>query len=254
MVTAALRLNGALVKYDRGEKHHAELAALANQFKDGGASLYAEGEKPDIAYRVRLEEGPPAEFGAMIGDFLHNMRSSLDLVACCLVQHFDPAADLGKVQFPIGDLAKPLSANERKRLADLAPVIEIAEAVRRRYPEALSALQSLSNQDKHRLITTATTRLQVARVEIDEAGKFAKMIVTPDNDPEIWGRPLQDGDVIAVGKLPGMGVSFTLALVVDDLAIPITELNTILWAVGDILGFAQRGKWSDQPLGGQTPE
>lgn len=254
MVTPALRLNGALVKYDRGEKHHAEVAALANRFREGGASLYAEGAKPDIVYRVRLGEGPPPELGAMIGDFLHNMRSSLDLVACCLVHHYEPNASLAKVQFPIGDLTKPLPANDRKRLAGLAPVVGIVEEIRARYPEALTALQALSNQDKHRLITTAATRAQVARVDIDEAANIAKIVATPDNDPEIWSRPLQDGDVIAVGKLPGMGLSFTLALVVDDGAIPITVLNSILWAVGDILGFAQRGKWSEQPRREQAPE
>lgn len=254
MITPALRLNGALIKYGRGEKHHVEVAAIANQFREGGASLYSEGEKPDLVYRIRLGEGPPAELGAIIGDFLHNMRSSLDLVACCLVHHYEPTASLAKVQFPIGNMTKPLQANERKRLADLAPVIAVVEEIRARYPEALSALQALSNQDKHRLITTAATRAQVARVEIDEASNTAKFIVTPDNDPEVWSRPLQDGDIIAVGKLPGMGISLTLALVVEDAAIPITVLNSILWAVGDILGFAQRGKWSEPRPGDETPE
>lgn len=254
MTTAALRLNGALVKYDRGEKHHAEVAALANKFRDGGAALYTEGQPPNLVYRVKLGEGPPAELGAMIGDFLHNMRSSLDLVACCLVQHYSPDASLAQVQFPIGDPRKPLKAAERKRLGGIADVIDVAEEIRRRYPEALDWLQSLSNQDKHRLITTAAARVQVARVDVDEASNTAKFVVTPDNDPEIWSRALQDGDIIAVGKLPGMGVSFTLALVVDDGAIPITVLNSILWAVGDILGFAQRGQWSDPPPGAQVPE
>lgn len=254
MVTPALRLNGALVKYDRGEKHHFEIAGLANQFREGGASLVSEGAKPDVIYRVRLGEGPPAELGAMIGDFLHNMRSSLDLVACCLVQHYEPTASLAKVQFPIGDLTKPLPANDRKRLADLKQVIEIIEQIRSRYPEALSALQALSNQDKHRLITTAATRAQVARVDIDKAANIAKIVVTPDNDPEVWSRPLEDGAVIAVGNLPGMGISFTLALVVDDGALPITVLNPILWAVGDILDFAQRGEWPNPPRGAQAPE
>lgn len=252
-MTPARRLNGALVKYDRGGKHHTEIAAIANHFREGSASIVSEGDAPNVVYRVRLGEGPSAELGAIIGDFLHNMRSSLDLVACCLVQHYEPMAILAKVQFPIGDVTKPLSANERKRVSDLTPVIEIVEEIRSRYPEPLSALQALSNQDKHRLITTAATRAQVARVDIDEEANIAKIVVTPDNDPEIWSRPLQDGDIIAVGKLPGMGIGFTLALVVDDGAIPITVLNSIIWAVGDILGFAQFGKWSDQP-GGEKQE
>lgn len=245
-VSAAHRLNGALVKYDRGAKHHAEVAAIANRYREGGASIFTEGEGRDAIYRVRLGDAPPPEFGAAIGDFLHNMRSSLDLIACCFVQHFDPAASLANVQFPIGDLAKPLTAKERKRLADIQALVEIAETFRRRHPKPLAALQALSNQDKHRLITTAATRAQVARVEIDEASNTAKFVVTPDNDLEIWSRPLQDGDVFAVGKLPGMGVNFTLALVVDREALPFTVLNSILWAVGDMLGFAQNGSWTEQ--------
>lgn len=254
MVTPVLRLNGALIKYDRGVKHHADVAAIANKFREGGATLYSEGEKPDIIYRVRLGEGPPAELGAIIGDFLHNMRSSLDLVACCLVQHYEPTASLVQVQFPIGDLTKALPANERKRLANLAPVIQIVEEIRVRYPDALAALQVLSNQDKHRLMTTAATRAQVALVDVDAAANTAKLIVTPDNDLEIWSRPLKDGDKIAFGQLPGAGIGFTLALVVDDSAIPLTVLNSILWAVGDILGFAQRGKWPEPRPGDETPE
>ena len=248
------RLNGALIKYDRGEKHLAEVAAIANNFREGGATLYSEGEKPDIVYRVRLGEGPPVELGAIIGDFLHNMRSSLDLVACCLVQHYEPTASLALVQFPIGDPHGALPANERKRLASSDKVIQIVEEIRGRYPDALAALHALSNQDKHRLMTTAATRAQVARVDIDEEANIAKLIVTPDNDPKMWRRPLHDGDIIAVGKIPGMGIGFTLALLVDDNAIPITVLNSILWAVGDVLGFAQWGKWSERRPDEKVPE
>lgn len=149
------------------------------------------------------------------------------------------------MQFPIARDSVQLQHKERSRLLNIPPAIQVIETVRAKHQAALLALQDLSNQDKHRLITTAVVRAQAASVIVDPASNTASIVCSPDVDPTLWQTPLQSGDVVGRGRLPGMGITFRLALMVDGHAYEITILNTIRDAVATTLHYFAFGNWPD---------
>lgn len=243
MTEPARRFEGARIKFARGQEHLAEIAQLVADHERQDPYKIRTETGEETLYRVEISSEPPFTLGAVIGDFLHNMRSSLDLVACCLVEYFMTAPDLTKVQFPLEFKNGRLNDRGRKWLLDHPEVIQIVEGAHVRHGPALEALQSLSNQDKHRLITTAVVRVQAAKLIFDYANNTASFDCSPDIDPELWQTPIETGSIIGRGSLPGVGVAFRLALLVGDRAFEINKLNAIQLAVAEILDFALFGKW-----------
>ncbi|MNU41483.1 hypothetical protein D3C71_302180 [compost metagenome] len=242
-----LRYNGAMQKYYRGADHLDDIAKKTNAYEQSNPSRMdseeVDGEK---LYRVYFDKPAPA-IGCEVGDFLHNMRSALDVATCTLVELYAPCADLGQVQFPISEGAQ-LNAREKSRVLDIPVAVEVMQAIRDRSHSALLALRDLSNQDKHRLISTVVVRAQAASIIIDETTNTASIHCSPDVEPQLWNTPLKSGDVIGRNRLPGIGVNFPLALLVDDQPIKLTVLNEILQAVSDILHYLTYGAWPEDRL------
>ncbi len=77
-------LLGVRVKVDRAKKHLADLDTEIREYH--ARNPYAiipeiEAETGDEVHRLLIREAIPAHWGAILGDVVHNLRSSLDLLA-----------------------------------------------------------------------------------------------------------------------------------------------------------------------------
>jgi hypothetical protein len=159
---------------------------------------------------------PPLRWGAIFGDCLHNLRSSLDTLMWQLVllRGGEPSR---QTQFPIFQrraayrarapaMIEGVSRRDRGTLERLQPFYH--SRLRGRPPggHPLALLARLSNIDKHRVIHAATTGLGavgdgpsvVEGVPNDDAGEILKTTWRRDID-------LQDGDEIVRFRLAPTG-------------------------------------------------
>jgi hypothetical protein len=119
----------------------------------------------EILIRAIVREQPPASWGPVLGDFIHNTRSALDHLAIALVLSNDPGADIDRAGFPlfVNDPARPDAEPHEKRTWDrlvkgMAPehIAAVTEYQPFNYPvgpheiSTLAALSNLSKIDKHR--------------------------------------------------------------------------------------------------------
>ena len=170
--------------------------------------------KDRLGFRLVQEEfaePPPFEqWGLLLGECAHNMRSALDNLAYALARlHKDPPMSPGQISFPIFTDRKRFEESGRKNLKALpkkaADLIEQLQPFQRNVtsgtglPEsdALNLLQQINNFDKHRVpafVLLAPTRMEhsfsVAFVSEEQAAKEAPP------DTMIWGGPLAPGAVL----------------------------------------------------------
>ena len=191
--TAAL-FSASRLKLQRATKHIAELEALAAKHVEAqAANMPPPLQRPQFADsdgRIMLHgpmtiRGVPEEFGAIVGDVIHNLRAALDLLACDLVRK--GGGNVNGVYFPFCDKPEDLTEVLKRRnfhragskaialLKDLEPY--------RGGNVALRAIHDLDIEDKHRaLIPTVAnvTTQSFMVVEID--GNIAAQPV-PDSGP-----------------------------------------------------------------------
>jgi hypothetical protein len=168
----------AVHRLGRAQKHIETLQCEAEKWiKSGVYELSLETDAKDQPFlQVTRLEVPPAEFGALIGDILHNLRSSLDHMAFGLVvanygRRRVPDEYEGTSAFPIFNsgpkFRRKVTKGAKKGLPahgsglyKIRGIDPLAQAEierlqpyhRRKLPEArvLWALEWLSNHDKHR--------------------------------------------------------------------------------------------------------
>jgi hypothetical protein len=81
--------SGVWIKLERAREHISKLEALVEGFKQSnpyGVISYCELGTGDLVFRVRASHQPPLWWSAILGDAIHNLRSSLDLLVCELVR------------------------------------------------------------------------------------------------------------------------------------------------------------------------
>jgi hypothetical protein len=120
----------AQIKVERAKHHLQELRTeIDNFFQRGGAYVAFEiaGEFPRGSYggtgsfTYREKEPIPTQWSAIIGDILHNLRASLDLIACdlCRMTGGDPN-DVAGVLYPFckekGDLSDTIHKRRLGRI------------------------------------------------------------------------------------------------------------------------------------------
>ena len=203
------RIKAATIKYGWAVTHIPKLNEVLEAFED--SKPWSLEQSTDLAagmVRIRINQQPPKEIGLILGDIVHSLRSSLDYAVCGLVSLADPNANLRKVQFPFGDLGKPLNSADRaplKSIKDLA--LPYIEAARSNGGEYLDVLNRVSNQDKHRLIVFTILRRMPMKVQINCDNNTADII--PDiDDLQTWMRPIQDGDVVEMGSMLALRPGF----------------------------------------------
>jgi hypothetical protein len=205
---ASLDLTGVLLKLARAQTHLDALKTEVRAYwhRDPYRLLpNLDCEAGKYSLRIEIREAVPVGWSVIVGDFIHNLRSALDHMACQLVLINDPAADIDRTQFPIFTREPvsggPLNAWERmtagmhpRALAEIRDM-QPYKAGYGAKQHALALLNRLSNDDKHKLLIG-----HVAAVAPHNPGSIG--LVERNNveitNPEIAvGVPLKDRDEIA---------------------------------------------------------
>lgn len=191
-------LVGSRVKIERARKHLAELNGAVNRFlNDGPYRVVPEFDRKtnQQVRRVKVTKEIPIEFGAIIGDITHNLRSALDLMAHQLV--------LNNGNTPTDNTAFPIGYNRQQFKTKAIPKIQKASdrAIRlicRLKPyhggnERFFALHEISITDKHKIVLTCGSLFQDSLVEVripNPDGSFRIGKARVRTQPSIF--PLED--------------------------------------------------------------
>ena len=168
-----LDLTGALVKLDRAAEHIRFLVGEVDAFqKDNPLTTFAEFEaNRDFLVKVRVPQTPDLQWGVVLGDAVHNLRSALDHAAWELVQRnvragFKPVLTEKQerlIQYPISDDRARFKTAPVMRFLTTRQIALLRryQPYRRPWPEAtpLSELAWLDNIDKHRIVHSTHTAL-----------------------------------------------------------------------------------------------
>jgi hypothetical protein len=193
-------LTEPLLKLDRARAHIDTLdreieSFLARDPEPFGFSVHEEsntGHVRQYLLTARIRDNPPALWGVIIGDAVHNLRSSLDYLAWLMTPEKHRSH---QTSFPISTAVSDFQGSPaEKRLACLLPdhraIIENVQPYHAPHPDSdlLAILKRLSNQDKHRLLVTLVSSSEVTYV----AENNAVVSFTYSNEG-----PLEDGTPIA---------------------------------------------------------
>lgn len=235
------RYEGAFAKHQRAQTHILALNDCLKTYHDGETWRPEQPEdKPSSFVRIRLLKLPPAELSLILGDIIHNLRASLDYATCSLVEFGNEGLDLRNVQFPFGRLGETLNSKERRPLDGIAQhALEMIEEARRIGGPWLDLLRAISNQDKHRLLITTTLRQYPMKVQIDSENNTADFVPAFDDEPDMWFKPIEDGDIIPMPNI----LHLKIGLVVDGRPAPyaidvITRINEAVRAALVIMATA----------------
>ncbi len=150
---------GPKVKIERAHKHLKELTTAIKEFIASKPFSVINEDKAgtgDRVYLFRINRQIPVEWGAIIGDIVHNARAALDLLAWQMV-----LANGGKpntrTEFPISRNAQEFEKRDIKHLSGASD--KAIQFIRELRPyqggnESLWRLHRLDITDKHRLILT----------------------------------------------------------------------------------------------------
>jgi hypothetical protein len=240
-------LQGVHAKIDRAYEHLEALDAEVQQFVHRYPfGLHHQSQNSDRRFVGTLDiyrSADPAQFGLLIGDCVHNLRSALDHLVFAVARD---ALDGEKFTKYEGSLSFPICSSQetwddaidRHRLEGMGNAAR--EAIRLRQPYVthnpaaqapLALLQSLDNKDKHRLINAVAGYVQGAEAQFEPAlipGQFA-IEISP-------GPYTQNGATVYTLDLanptPHMQVKFQVAfqLLLKDFAISDNVLVLLLKA------------------------
>jgi hypothetical protein len=148
---------GYRIKLQRASQHIDELRVAAKAYLQSEPFGLEQHSEPngDRVWLVRIKNEIPRIWSAVLGDAVHNLRASLDLLAWRLVEQSggQPSRD---TCFPIGKAAPPVyDQTLRRALAGASPRIHRFVSRLRPYVggnKVLSQLHALDVTDKHRLV------------------------------------------------------------------------------------------------------
>jgi hypothetical protein len=100
---------------------------------------------------------PDREFSLIIGDAVHNLRTSLDyLIAACALAE---GSEIDQTEFPFGSTKASVLKNLKRRVrpaGELAQALVLRARPYQRGNKALWTLAELDRRDKHRLVVPTT--------------------------------------------------------------------------------------------------
>lgn len=168
------------LKVNRAERHLGELTSLISAYvatHPYEVRPTSEATADERVFSLRFVDRPPPELAMALGDFVHNLRSALDHVACSLVA----PVDRGQMSFPImfQGVWNPAPAGETKSRRERRKRWKWCEeripapasmVLRRMQPPdnegtpeemdwGLRVIQFLDNLDKHRACPIVATGL-----------------------------------------------------------------------------------------------
>jgi hypothetical protein len=241
-VTAEIDLKGSRAKLRRGQEHVDTLRAkirLAGRPNPNVIPLRRsyEREYGAVVYRVDRVLQAGDDWGLIVGDAVHNLRSALDHLAWSLaVQHFNGIPPTSRdivrnIQFPIVSNADAWPTHpHRRHMSDAAAAkfepfqpfkydhrARLIIALQRgpgAVPCPLEALARISNSDKHQTIEVVYVRPEAAYVTPPPPSAFTDcdplfnehgtmdMRVAPASNPPRVGDEVLRLPVIATGPNP----------------------------------------------------
>lgn len=208
------------VKLDRADEHLVELRRSIQELMVSGAfTAVTDSMGRERAVRLVLTGEIPPRLGAIVGDIIHNARSSLDTVAVAVCEFGNGGKlsedDERSVQFPITDSPASFDTAIGRRLphakdehiefictqqpwylVNQASVLDDEQRNESILHDDLSTLQRLSNTDKHRRIHLTAWYPS----DIYAGSNETVTVGWRQNHP---GRPWQHGDVIGWWILDG---------------------------------------------------
>jgi hypothetical protein len=156
------------------------------------------------------EQPPVDEWGLLVGECVHNLRSALDNLAYSLARlKCDPPTRPGTIAFPIYRDKAQFEKKGRRNLDQLpdsaADLIEKIQPFQRDGSPAagtpqddpLALLQSINNADKHRIpsvVLIAPTEIAFSADVEFQSDEDAEANTPPD--ATIWAGPLQPGVIL----------------------------------------------------------
>ncbi|MDH4329672.1 MAG: hypothetical protein OEV77_14210 [Nitrospira sp.] len=197
-------LEGPRLKLARATKHIAELRAAAEGFL--AAQPFAihpvEETNGDLVWKLRMNRSVPVEWSAIVGDAVHNMRSSLDLLAWQLVE-LGGGQPSRETCFPItASPAANFGATLKRFMSGASP--QAMRFVERMRPFAggnrtLAQLHTLDVIDKHRLVLVVGAANKQLVIKLKMKVPWAdKLVEAPPIalNPADRQFPLQDGEEV----------------------------------------------------------
>lgn len=180
-------LEGPKLKVERADTHISDVRDYIKQYFETCpyttfTELDASGERELL--KLRLTNPPPGKIAIVVGDVVHNLRSALDQLACCLAIR-NGFSDASGTYFPFAvsrEIYESKSVQEKVKKLPQAAVQIIHEL--KPYQggnDLLWSLHQLDIIDKHRaLIPIATTHLGIkAQLTAKPLGTFPHTFSIP---------------------------------------------------------------------------
>lgn len=147
---------GIDIKVERAKEHIRDLELQIRHFHDGGPYevLRQDGTNGEITFRVKVRAQPPPEWGTIIGDVIHNLRSALDYLVWQLVLANGKTPGK-KTGFPICQNTEEFETHGQQKIRGVTD--EVVRLVRELKPyrggnDVLWRLHELDIMDKHKLL------------------------------------------------------------------------------------------------------
>lgn len=151
------RLAGPIMKTERAKEHVLYLDREVRGFIENKAyevMRYDETVTGYWSYRVRVHQQPPAHWGLVIGDILHNLRAALDHLACQLVLE-NGGIVTKNTYFPISETAQQFEASYSAKMRGASSeALRLVKGVQAHSSGNIAfwRLHQLDIADKHRIL------------------------------------------------------------------------------------------------------
>ena len=201
---------GVRIKVERAKEHFGDLQARIEGLQEDNAYKaipYDEPDTGDLVYKVKIGNQPPPYWSAIVGDCVHNLRSSLDLLVCEMVRtEGNPVGEQNG--FPIFKSANAFKSGHAAKVngAPKAAVDLIKHA--KPYMGANNPfwrLHQLDIEDKHKLLVPigVVHRKIITTFRLDDFSDFSGL----NHDPTT----IIDGELVTPphGIMP-VGLQFPL--------------------------------------------
>lgn len=157
-----------LAKYDWAKKHVHNFEAAVDSFRESNPHSIRRShdvQAGQYVYYVEAVPVVPDDLSFMLGDAIHNLRSTLDHLACALVIASGSEPN-SKTAFPIFDTPEAFSEMSRGKVPGLGKMaletLDRVQPYKKGWGNWAWQLHKLDIIDKHRLLLTVST-IPVAR-------------------------------------------------------------------------------------------
>lgn len=182
---------GYRIKIERAKRHVWELAEECQAFiAREPYSIFIEDDTSagQRVWKLKIKEHIPAEWSAIVGDAIHNIRASLDLLMVAVVRRCDPGRQsYNHVHFVVRETKDEFEAGLPKNIKGASA--EARRLVEELKPykggnEALWRLHQLDILDKHKAIVPVGSAYRSFGVTFDP-GRLPGMETTPAPIPPV---------------------------------------------------------------------